>query len=67
MFKKQKNLFLKEIQQLKILHSDSKSYLPSTVNICLITDNIKMHVYNILVKYLRHTDKKSVSVKLHIT
>jgi hypothetical protein len=51
----------------EIPHSDSRSYLPSTVNIYLVSDNIKMRVYNILVKYLRHTDQKSVSVKLHIT
>ena len=41
--------------------------LPSKVNIYLITDNVKMHVYNTLLKYLRHTDQKSVSVKLLIT
>jgi hypothetical protein len=40
--------------------------LPSTVNIYLITDNIKMHVYNTLLKYLRYTDQKSVTVKLII-
>jgi hypothetical protein len=40
------------------------NHLPSSVNICLITDNIKMYVYNTLLKYLRQTDQKSVSVKL---
>jgi hypothetical protein len=43
------------------------NHLPSTVNIYLITDNIKTYVYNTLLKYLRHTDQKSVTVKLIIT
>jgi len=40
------------------------NHLPSSIKICLITDNIKMYVYNTLLKYLRQTDQKSVSVKL---
>ena len=48
-------------------YSNANPYrLPSTVNIYLIADNIKMYVYNKLSKYLRHTDQKSVSVKLHL-
>jgi hypothetical protein len=54
------------IHSIEIPQSNPKSYhLPSTVNIYLITDNIKMRVYNILIKYLKHTDQKSVSIKLH--
>ena len=48
-------------------YSNVKPYrLLSTVNIYLIADNIKKYVYNKLSKYLRHTNQKSVSVKLHI-
>jgi hypothetical protein len=43
------------------------NHLPSTVNIYLITDNIKMYVYETLLKYLRYTDQENVSVKLLIT
>jgi len=32
-----------------------------------ITGNIKARVYNILIQYLKHTDQKSVSIKLHYT
>ncbi len=56
------------IHSIEIPQSSQKSHhLPSTVNIYLITDNIKMRVYNILIKYLKHTDQKSVYIKLHIT
>jgi len=44
-----------------------KNYLPLSIDIYLITDNIKMYIYNTLLKYFRHTDQKSVSVKLLIT
>jgi len=43
------------------------NHLPSTVNIYLVTDNIKTYVYNTLLKYLRHTDQKSVTIKLIIS
>jgi hypothetical protein len=39
-------------------------HLPSTLNIFLITDDIKMHVYKALLHYFKRTDQKSVSVKL---
>ena len=55
------------IHSIESPHSTGKPYrLPSTVIIYLITDNIKMYVYNALLKYLRYTDQKSVSVKLLI-
>lgn len=38
--------------------------LPTTMNIYLITDNIKRFVYNAIVQYLKQTDQKLISVKL---
>jgi hypothetical protein len=57
------------IHSIEIPQNTQKSHhhLPSTVNIYLITDNIKARVYNILIQYLKHTDQKSVSIKLHYT
>jgi hypothetical protein len=58
------------IHSIEIPHKTTKSYhLPSTVNIYLVTDNIKMFVYNSLLNYLKQTHQKSVtvSVKSHIT
>ena len=40
--------------------------LPTTMNIYLITDNIKRFVYNAIVQYLKQTDQKLISVKLLI-
>jgi hypothetical protein len=54
------------IHSIENPHQHNKLNLPSTINIYLITDNIKMYVYNTLLKYLRYTDQKSVSVKLII-
>jgi hypothetical protein len=54
------------IHSIENLHQHNKPNLPSTVNIYLITDNIKIYVYNTLLKYLRYTNQKSVSVKLII-
>lgn len=42
----------------------ARNYLPSIININLITDNIKVYVYNVLIKYLRNTNQKLISVKL---
>jgi hypothetical protein len=39
-------------------------HLPSTVNIYLIKDSIRMAVYIALLQYLKKTDQKTVSVKL---
>jgi len=56
------------IHSIEIPQNSQKSHhLPSTVNIYLITDNIKARVYNILIQYLKHTDQKSISIKLHYT
>jgi len=56
------------IHSIEIPQNSQKSHhLPSTVNIYLITDNIKARVYNSLIQYLKHTDQKSVSIKLHYT
>jgi len=38
--------------------------LPSTVNIFLVTESIKIKVYQAILEYILNTDQKSVSVKL---
>jgi hypothetical protein len=45
----------------KIVYSNK---LPSTVNIYLVTDDIKIYVQNSLYHYFKKTYKKSVTVKL---
>jgi hypothetical protein len=53
------------IHSIEIQHSTTKPYyLPSTVNIYLVADNIKMFVYNTLLNYLKHTNQKSVTVSV---
>lgn len=37
------------------------------INIYLVTDNIKMYVYNTLLKYVKNTDQNLVFIKLLIT
>lgn len=51
------------IQTIKNIQG-KRNHIPSEVHVHLITDSIKVYVYNTISKYLRITDQKSVTVKL---
>lgn len=62
-----KDVIYKLFMMLKIpqywIHSITHHF-PSTVNIYLVTDSIKVKVYQTILEHLIHSDQQSVSIKL---